>query len=245
MTKIASSALALLLLATLCIPQQAIADELSDAIRQTEQAKEGAKQASRNADSERSKAWQLYKQTLIVKLQISSEHYGAASSRFEQAADAFNSARASLVYFQDSHNQAHLSDAERSFRQAGERYNEGVEEIRQATEFYNGGIDEYNWQLRTERKKKATDSREDAFDLMKKIEELAKRVGEKPSAASKKDCLKQAYWRAQTAFTKFNMAAGDVDRPDSYSEDFKAGIQYYNEAVEIVKQVSEKGTCRA
>lgn len=244
MIKSASSTLALLWLAAICTPQPAIADQLSDAIRQAEQAKEETEKASRSADSERSKAWQLYEQTSIIKFQLSSEHYGSARSRFERAADAFNSARVSLEYFQRSQSQSLLTDAERSFRQAGEQYNEALEEIRHASEFYSGGIDEYNGQLRAERKKKAKQSFRDALDLIRRIEDLSKAVGDKPGSASKKSCLHQAYWRAQTASTKFHMAVEDAGRPESYSENSKAGIQYYNEAIEIVKQASETGTCK-
>jgi hypothetical protein len=235
------SMLVLILLAWM--PQPATADQLGDAIRQAEQAKADSEKMSRNAEEGRQRARELYEQAKLVKFQLGAEHYVSARSQFDRAADGFNSARYSLELFQKYGSRSHVSDAERSLQQAGDRYNEAIAEARKAAEWINSGIDEYNRQIQDERKKKARQNRTDAFDLQTKIENAIRNIERKPASASAVSCLNEAKSRARWAFGEFHSAAENTDHVETYNEKTQSGIRYFNEALEIVKQTTETGKC--
>lgn len=239
-----STIVSLILLCMCRLSTPAAADQLGDAIRQAEEAKAESERMSRSAEEGRQKARQLYEQAKLVKFQLGAEHYVSARSQFDRSADAFNSARYSLELFQKYGHQSHVSDAERSFRQARDHYNEAVAEARKAAEWINGGIDEYNRQLRDERKKKADQNRTDAFDLQKKIENAIRNIEGKPASAGAVSCLNEAKSRARWAFGEFHSAVENADRVETYNDKTQSGIRYYNEALEIVKQTTETGKCK-
>jgi hypothetical protein len=231
------------LVASIWMPSPAAADELSDAIRQAEEAKAESQRLSRSAEEGRSKARQLYEETKFVKFQLAAENYVSASSRFDRAADAFHRAGYYLERARSTGNPSLLDDAQSNFREAGDHYNEGIQHARRAGERFNGGIEEYNRQLRDERKRKADANRTDAFNLMKSIEGMTKKIEGKSRSSEAVSCLKGAHSRAQWAFGEFHSAVNNAEQAETYKEKTQKGIQYYNQAVQMVKQAREKGKC--
>jgi tetratricopeptide (TPR) repeat protein len=219
------------------------ADELSDAIRQANDAREESRRMSRTAEEGRFKSRQLYGETKFMKFQLAAEDYVSAGSHFDRAADAFQRASYYLDRLRSTRNASLLDDAQSNFREAGEQYNEAVQSARRAAERFNGGIEEYNRQLQDERKRKADKNRTDAFDLMKSTEEQIKKIESRPNSAGVVTCLKAANQRARWAFTEFHGAVENAGRADAYKDKTEAGIRYYNEAVQILKRTSETGNC--
>jgi tetratricopeptide (TPR) repeat protein len=235
--------LALILIALAWTESPAAADELSDAIRQANDAREESQRMSRSAEEGRSKARQLYGETKLVKFQLAAEDYVSAGSHFDRAADAFQRASYYLDRLRSTRNASLLDDAKSNFREAGEQSNEAVQNAKRAAERFNAGIEEYNRQIQDERKRKADKNRTDAFDLMKSTEEQIKKVENRPNSAGVVSCLKTANQRARWAFTEFHGAVENADRVDAYRSKTEEGIRYYNEAIQILKRTSETGKC--
>jgi hypothetical protein len=220
------------------------ADALSDAIYQAGEAKEESQRLARDAEDRRQKVRQLYEEAKLVKFQLAADEFLSARSAFERAADSFQKARYYLERLQSTQNPELASTAEENFREAGRHYDEGARRANKGVEWLNGGIEEYNQQLRDERKSQAAKNRTDAFDLMDTIKKKLVAIQGQKGSANAVSCLEKARDKAKWAFGDFHSAVENADREDVYREKVQSGIGHYNEAVQILKMISDTGQCQ-